>query len=99
MAERLLTILLGLSLLAAFAPKSAIAQTSRDIDALRKEVEALKEGQKAIRKELGEIQSLLLRRQAPRPAEPRNVVLSVDDDPFKGEKNAKVTLIDFSDFQ
>ncbi|MDA2932323.1 hypothetical protein MYX19_04090, partial [Nitrospinae bacterium AH-259-F20] len=76
-----------------------LAQTSQDVKALRKEVEALKEGQKAIRKELGEIKGLLRRRQAPRPAEPRNVVLSVDDDPFKGVKTAKVTIIDFSDYQ
>ena len=95
----MLTILLGLSLLAAFAPKSAIAQTSKDIDALRREVEALKEGQKAIRKELGEIKTLLQRGQPPRPAEPKNVVLSVAGEPFKGEKTARVTLIDFSDFQ
>lgn len=92
-------MLLALGLVAPFFTQPVLAQTSQDIKALKKEVEALKEGQKAIRKELGEIKNLLQRRESPRPAEPRNVVLSVDDDPFKGVKTAKVTLIDFSDFQ
>ena len=30
--------------------------------------------------------------------EPQNVVLNVDGAPFKGEKTAKLTLIEFSDF-
>ncbi len=33
------------------------------------------------------------------PLPPSKVVASVDDDPMKGEKNAKVTIIEFSDFQ
>ena len=70
-----------------------------DLRALRKEIEALKEGQAAIQKDLQEIKNLLRARPAAVPAEPQNIVLSVADAPFKGEKSAKLTLIDFSDYQ
>lgn len=73
---------------------------SDDLRAVRKEIEALKQGQAAIQKELQEIKSLLRARPAAAPpAEPQNIVLSVEGAPFKGEKTAKLTLIDFSDFQ
>jgi len=58
-----------------------------DFKALRKEIEALKEGQVAIQKELQEIKNLLRTRPAAAPAEPQNIVLSVADAPFKGEKS------------
>jgi len=70
-----------------------------DLRAVRKEIEGLKEGQAAIQKDLQEIKTLLRTRPAAAPAEPLNVVLSVEGAPFKGDKRAKVTLIDFSDYQ
>jgi len=76
------------------------AQPSEELKTISKEIEALKEGQAAIQKDLQEIKNLLRARPAPAPpAEPQNIVLSVDGAPFKGEKHAKVTLIDFSDYQ
>lgn len=70
-----------------------------DLGAARKEIEALKKGQAAIQKDLQEIKNLLRARPVVPPAEPRDIVLSVGDAPFKGEKTAKLTLIDFSDYQ
>jgi hypothetical protein len=72
---------------------------SDDLRAVRKEIEALREGQAAIQEELQEIKGLLRARPAGPPAEPQNIVLNVADAPFKGEKSAKLTLIDFSDYQ
>ena len=72
---------------------------SDDLKALKKEMQSLKEGQAAIQKELQEIKTLLRARPAAAPAEPQNIVLNVADAPFKGEKSAKLTLIDFSDYQ
>jgi type II secretory pathway component PulM len=81
-------------------PQSALAQPSGDeLQALRRELEALKQGQAAIQKELQEIKALLRARPAAAPAEPRDVVLSVAEAPFKGARQAKVTLFDFSDYQ
>ncbi|MBI4483393.1 MAG: DsbA family protein [Acidobacteria bacterium] len=62
-------------------------------------MEALKEGQIAIEKDLEAIKDFLRGRQAAPPPEPQDVVLSFKDHPFKGDKNAKVAFIEFSDYQ
>ncbi len=82
-----------------FYAQEALSQTTEELKSLRKELEEIKQGQSAIQKELQEIKSLLRGRVAAPPPEPQNVVFSVKDDPFKGEKNAKLTLIEFSDYQ
>ena len=69
------------------------------LQALAKELEALKEGQKALQKDLQEIKTLLQARPAAAPAAPQTAVLSVEGAPFKGDKTAKLTLIEFTDFQ
>jgi len=33
------------------------------------------------------------------PSQPQNVLVSIDDDPIKGDPNAPVTIIEFSDYQ
>ena len=58
MTQRLLAILLGLILLSLFCPPSGLAESPEDLKALKKEVEALKEGQRAIQKELQAINDL-----------------------------------------
>jgi hypothetical protein len=86
--------------MALFGAQPGLTQApSEEFKAVRKEIEALKEGQAAIQKDLQEIKNLLRARPAVPPAEPQNIVLSVADAPFKGEKSAKLTLIDFSDYQ
>jgi len=99
MRQRWGTVLLGLMLLTVVSPQPAFSQSSEELKGVRKELEALKEGQTAIQKELQEIKNLLRTRPVAAPAEPQNIVLSVADAPFKGEKTAKLTLIDFSDYQ
>jgi protein-disulfide isomerase len=99
MMNRLLTVVLGLSLLLLLIPLSGCEQPRGEIEALRKDVEALKKGQETAEKELKVIKAVLQRVGAISPPEPKNVVVSVDDDPFLGEKNAEVTIIDFSDYQ
>ena len=97
--DRLLTVVLGLSLLVLLFPLSGCEQPRGEIEALKKEVEALKKGQEMAEMELREIKTVLQRVGAIPPPEPENVVVSVDDDPFRGKKTAKVTVIDFSDYQ
>jgi protein-disulfide isomerase len=91
------------SALALFYPQPIRAQRTRrsdeEIKALRREIEALKEGQQAIQRELQEIKSLLLAKQAPAPSPAQPAVISVGNDPFLGDKNARVVMIDFSDYQ
>jgi hypothetical protein len=80
----------------------APAQTADDVAALRKDITALKEGQAALLRELQQIKSLLSAaaqggRAAAAPA--AEVVLTVGDGPSKGKKEAKLTLVEFTDYQ
>lgn len=62
----------------------------------------LKEGQKEILEKLKKIESLLSRQQAPsRPAIDYNKVydIRVGTSPVRGPANAKVTIVEFSDYQ
>jgi peptidoglycan hydrolase CwlO-like protein len=73
------------------------AQSADDINALKKEIEALKEGQKTMQKDIQEIKNSLRARQA--PPEFKEAVIELGENPFKGDKNARVTLVEFSDYQ
>ncbi len=75
------------------------AQSSEELKAIKEDLKGLKEGQTNIQKDLQEIKTLLKSRPAAAPGEPQNVVLNIDKAPFKGDKNAKLTLIEFSDYQ
>jgi protein-disulfide isomerase len=80
---------------------SAPAQ-STDEAGLRKDIEALKESQQAIQKDLQEIKKMLAARPAagaPAPEQALNAVINTDGEPTKGDKNAKLTLIEFSEYQ
>ena len=77
--------------------------TFKEIQELRRDIEGLKAGQQGLQKDLQEIKTLLQNRPAAAaptaPAVPQNLVLDVDGAPFKGEKNAKLALVEFTDFQ
>lgn len=84
------------------APQAALAQrrpsTNDQLRELREEVRRLREEQESMRKELQEIRRLLEQAREPAaPAVPEFV--SVDDDPFQGSADARVVIIDFSDYQ
>jgi protein-disulfide isomerase len=68
---------------------------------LKKEIEALKEGQQQIRKELAEIKRLLsTQRKAPPPGpNVKDKVFDLGENPVKGEQTAKLTLVEFTDYQ
>jgi len=90
------SLFLGLVLSCSLAAPLALAQQSDD---LKKDIEAIKESQKAIQKDLQEIKTLLQSRPAGPPPPPQNVVLELGKSPFKGERTAKLTLVEFSDYQ
>ncbi|MGD2081003.1 MAG: hypothetical protein PVJ36_07735 [Nitrospirota bacterium] len=102
MSKRLLLILLGLTLsvvLLAVGLKPGMAQTEDDMKALRQDIQEIKKGQEGIKKDIEELKGLLQRAAKGAPAARKASVVSIDDDPFLGEKTAKVTVIDFSDYQ
>ena len=82
-------------------PILSFAQNAQTDD-LRKSIESLNETQKAILNELQDIHKLLANQQQPARA-PADVLpsstLDVSKAQFKGAQNARVAVIEFSDFQ
>lgn len=69
---------------------------------LRNEIEALQQGQEQIKKELAEIKRLLQKRPAaPAQAGPnvKDKTFDIGDNPVLGEQTAKLTLVEFTDYQ
>jgi protein-disulfide isomerase len=68
---------------------------------LWEEIQALKKGQEEIRRQLLEIKQLIQSRPAAAPAAPdvRNVPIDLGNRPAKGSTAARLTLIEFSDYQ
>ena len=84
-------LLLGLALASSATPQEL------STDELRKDIQALQESLKAIQKDLQEIKGMLAR-QAP-PASGIGVVIDIGNNPVKGERTAKLTVVEFSDYQ
>lgn len=78
-------------------------QSLRETQALRNDVQGLKDSLSAIQKDLQELKTLLQQqaRQAPAPVQPQpqDIVLSLDGRVPKGDKNAKVILVEYTDYQ
>ena len=91
-------IIFSLILIIFFFTQPIMAQPSDEVRSLRKEIEELKEGQKAIQKDLQQIKNLL-QAQGLLPEEPKNLFLDITGKPFKGNKDARLVLIEFSEYQ
>jgi protein-disulfide isomerase len=68
---------------------------------LRAEIDALKEGQERIRRELEEIRRILegLQRAAPAGPDVGGKIFDLGDNPVRGEATARLTLVEFTDYQ
>jgi len=99
MRKKHVTALFSFFLMSLFSSQPGFTQSTEELKALRKDLEEIKRGQSNIQKELQEIKTLLRGRVPAPPPEPQNVVLEIKGDPFKGQPDAKVTLIEFSDYQ
>lgn len=86
-----------LILLILFNVQPGFSQTSEEMKTLREDIKALKDGQTAIKKELQDIKTLLRTKQA--PPEFKQIVISIEGEPVKGDENAKLVLMEFSDYQ
>jgi protein-disulfide isomerase len=76
------------------------AQDKEELNTLREEVESLKKGHRALQREMEEIKRLLTRQRRGRnPVQNVQLMLDIGKDPFKGDPKAKVTLVEFSDYQ
>jgi protein-disulfide isomerase len=89
-----LSVLLPLVLLL-FTQSTPAQQTS--MDDLRKQIETLNQNMKTMQQDLQEIKALLQNRV--RVAPPQNAVLDLGKRPSRGESTAKLTLVEFLDYQ
>jgi hypothetical protein len=78
------------------SPSLALAQQS-STDDLKKEIDSLRTMLQSMQKDLQEIKGILAR-QAPPPSGV-GVVIDYGNSPSKGERTAKLTLVEFSDYQ
>jgi hypothetical protein len=100
MSMRDLIVVLALAALI-ITPSRGLTQTTDDVQALRNALEELRQGQLRLEKDVQDIKALLLRgRQAAAPDDvPKNLVLAIDEGTAKGDKGAKLVLVDFTDYQ
>ncbi len=77
----------------------AFSQPVDELNALKGDIEGLKEGQTAAQRDLEEIRSLLEARPTAAAPAREEVVLNLDGAPVKGDRKAAVTLVDFTDYQ
>ncbi len=87
--------------LAAGAPVQA-QESGDDLTGLRKEVEELKAGQVAIRRQLAEIKALIKKgggQQQAKKDQVADVTIDLAKAPFQGDANAPITIVEFADFQ
>jgi protein-disulfide isomerase len=66
---------------------------------LQKQIEQLRQDYKTLKGQLTEIRELLQGRPSPEPAVPANLTLNIGGSPFKGDRDAKLTLVEFSDYE
>jgi protein-disulfide isomerase len=81
---------------------AAAAAAQTDQQDVRDEIEALKQGQEQIQKDLAEIKKLLQARAQPqRPAAPdvKGKVFDLGANPIKGDTSASLVLVEFTDYQ
>jgi protein-disulfide isomerase len=97
-------IVIALStLLLLLSPAAARAQrrgggSGGEVQRLRREVDELKEGQRAIEQEIRELKELVAAERAGSPSSKR-YSMNVEGLPFMGELNARLTVVEFSDYQ
>jgi protein-disulfide isomerase len=97
-AHRVVEIVAGVAFLMLATAIPSPAQ-SPEITTLQTDVTALKKELEVVKRELQEIKTLLRQRAGSPPVEALSMVLSVGDGPFKGAPDARVTLVEFTDYQ
>ena len=87
----------GICAVLGFVMAGPVGAQQSSTDDLKKDIQELREALKAIQKDLQEIKGMLARPVG--PASPVGAVIDLATNPVKGESTAKLTLVEFSDYQ
>jgi protein-disulfide isomerase len=90
--------MVGVTLATGAADRPA-SQPGSELDAMRRELDSLKQGQEAIGKDVAEILKILTALRPPPPVREIDGVVDIGAAPYKGKADARLTLIEFSDYQ
>jgi hypothetical protein len=94
---------LVLSLTLFLGVQPAFAQSNLEYQVLQKEIESLKQGQVELKRDLQEIKKLVQGiKRAPAGgggAEFKEAMINIKGAPIRGDKKAKLVLLEFSDYQ
>jgi protein-disulfide isomerase len=88
-----------LALLAVTLPGGPAFPQSDDLNTLRKEIDALREEQRAIRREIQDLAGSVRDRGAPSTRDLGDLAIGVGRGPSLGGERAVLTLVEFSDYQ
>lgn len=103
MNKRLWVTIWVLAVLIGIGMPTVWAESGEDVSALKSEIEALKQGQKSIQKDLKDIKTLLkaLATRKGRPAQPpfKPSDIAINGSPVMGQADAPVTIVEFTDYQ
>ncbi len=93
---------LVLSLMLFLGVQPVLAQANLEYQVLKKEIESLKQGQAGLKQDLQEIKKLI-RAIKQAPAEPggefKEAIINIKGAPIRGGKNARLVLMEFTDYQ
>src|SRR5262245_27123620 len=94
------SILSSLFVLAVSTP-AAFSQSDSEIKRVRRDMDAVRDGVKVIQYDIEKIKELLQQRSggSPQPEPFRERTINIDGAPFIGDKDAKVAVVEFSDYQ
>lgn len=98
MKKKYFNIFLGITFILFLFSSAGFTQTSEELKNWSKELEELKESQKAIQKDLQQIKNIL-RSRGLLDEVPPNLFIDISSRPLKGDNNAKLTLMEFSEYQ
>jgi len=90
-------LVLGLTLVLGVQP--AFSQTAEEFKAQQKEIGALKEGQAQLQKDIQEIKKQLQAKPAAPGGEFKEAIIDIKGAPIRGDKKAKLVLIEFTEYQ
>ena len=99
MKKSLGCLVVGLTLFLNVQP--VFSQTNLEYQVLKKEIESIKEGQAGLKKDIQELKQLIQARPAGGggPAEFKEAIINIKGAPIRGDKNAKLAMLEYTDYQ